>query len=185
MTLATIRREGGTDEVRTAITAALAVGTPADAARALGCTWSALRRAARRTGVTWPVPGEATATARAAALARYRDGRSYIREDIPALAKRAESAELGCEIACRREPTQAEADRLRPRADTNTKVKDAWERLFNERNRLWREEADRVGAVKLLLEANGCDCNCDHDAESHDAACDRCLACRISWAIET
>jgi len=45
-----------------------------DGARALGCTWSALRRAARRVGVTWPAPGEATRTARAAALARYRAG---------------------------------------------------------------------------------------------------------------
>jgi hypothetical protein len=163
--------------------------------------------------------------------------------------RRAESAELGCEIAYRREPTQAEgdayeyrhdqsmgasecirechvpmgnhhghrcpcgrwvwggptvcqrcvdaeavkialewkaeADRLRLRADTDTKTKAEWEKLFNERNRLWREEADRVGAVKLLLEANGCDCDCDHDAESHDSDCDRCLACRISWAVET
>ena len=74
MTLASIRRTGGTDAVRAAITAALALGTPADAARALGCTWSALRRAALRVGVPWPVPGAATAAARAAALARYRAG---------------------------------------------------------------------------------------------------------------
>ena len=74
MTLAQLRRDGGTDAVRDAITAALALGTPADAARALGCTWSALRRAARRAGVAWPVPGQATRTARAAALARYRAG---------------------------------------------------------------------------------------------------------------
>ena len=74
MTLATIRRTGGTDAVRAAITTALALGTPADAARALGCTWSALRRAARRVGVAWPAPGEATREARAAALARYRAG---------------------------------------------------------------------------------------------------------------
>ena len=75
MTLSTIRRTGGTDAVRAAIVSALALGTPADAARALGCTWSALQRAARRAGVPWPVPGEATATARAAALARYRAAR--------------------------------------------------------------------------------------------------------------
>ena len=74
MTLAELRRTGGTDAVRTAIVAALAFGTPADAARALGCTWSALRRAARRVGVAWPVPGEATREARAATLARYRAG---------------------------------------------------------------------------------------------------------------
>jgi len=74
MTLSTIRRTGGTDAVRAAIVAALALGTPADAARALGCTWSALQRAARRAGVPWPVPGAATAAARVAALARYRAG---------------------------------------------------------------------------------------------------------------
>ena len=168
-----------------------------------------------------------------------------------AAVRRAESAEIGCEIAYRREPAQAEgdaheyrhdqsmgaseyirechvpmgnhhghrclcgrwvwggptvcqrcvdaeavkitlewkaeADRLRLRADADTKAKAEWENLFNERNRLWREEADRVGAVKLLLEKNGCDCDCDcaHDAESHDSDCDRCLACRISWAIES
>lgn len=158
--------------------------------------------------------------------------------------RRAESAELGCEIAYRRDPTQAEgdahelprgegsirechvpmgnhhghrcacgiwvwggptvcrrcvdaeavkiamewkdeADRLRLRADTDAKAKAAWNPLYDERYRLWREEADRVGAVKLLLEANGCDCDCNHDAESHDSDCERCLACRISWAIET
>lgn len=75
MTLATIRRAGGTDAVRSAIVSALALGTPADAARALGCTWSALRRAALRVGVAWPAPGAATAAARAAALARYRADR--------------------------------------------------------------------------------------------------------------
>lgn len=78
---------------------------------------------------------------------------------------------------------KAEADRLRLRAESDAKAKAEWERLYNERYRLWREEADRVGAVKLLLEANGCDCDCNHDAESHDSDCERCLACRISWAI--
>lgn len=176
-------------------------------------------------------------------------GLSHVRDGIPALAKRAESAELGCEIAYRREPTQAEgdaheyrhdqsmgaseairechvpmgnhhgyrcpcglwvwggptvcrrcvdaeavkialewkaeADRLRLCADTDAKAKAAWEMLYNERNRLWREEADRVGAVKLLLEANGCDCDCEHHHDEHGADCDRCLACRVSWAIET
>lgn len=157
--------------------------------------------------------------------------------ELDAALSRAEPAELGCEIAYRREPTQAEGDAheyrheqsmgaseaIREchvpmgnhhghrclcgrwvwggptvcqrcvdaeavkaallRADTDAKVAVEWKKLFNERNRLWREEADRVGAVTLLLEANGCDCDCDHDAESHDADCDRCLACRISWAI--
>lgn len=73
---------------------------------------------------------------------------------------------------------------VRRLADTNAKVKSAWEGLYNERNRLWREEADRVGAVKLLLEANGCDCECDHHDSEHDDECERCLACRISWAVK-
>ena len=83
MTLATIRREGGTDAVRAAITAALALGTPAAAARSLGCTWSALRRAALRVGVAWPAPGEATRTARAAALARYRASSVSLEKETP------------------------------------------------------------------------------------------------------
>lgn len=138
--------------------------------------------------------------------------------------RRAESAELGCEIAYRREPTQAEGDAHEYRHEQSMGASDAirechvpmgnhhghrclcgrwvwggptvcqrcvdaeavkaeWEKLFNERNRLWREEADRVGAVTLLLEANGCDCDCDHDAESHDADCDRCLACQVSEIV--
>lgn len=130
---------------------------------------------------------------------------------------RAESAELGCEIAYRREPTQAEGDAHEwPRGEGEchvpmgnhhghrclcgiwvwggptvcrrcvdaeaVKIALEWK---DEAGRLWREEADRVGAVKLLLEANGCDCDCNHDAESHDSDCERCLACRISGAIET
>ena len=81
MTLAQLRRTGGTDAVRAAIVSALALGTPADAARALGCTWSALRRAALRVGVAWPAPGAATAAARAAALAPYR-GRPRTAEKV-------------------------------------------------------------------------------------------------------
>ena len=81
MTLAQLRRTGGTDAVRAAIVSALAGGTPADAARALGCTWSALRRAALRVGVAWPAPGAATAAARAAALAPYR-GRPRTAEKV-------------------------------------------------------------------------------------------------------
>jgi hypothetical protein len=75
-TLAQLRREGGAEAVRAAIVAALALGTPADAARALGCSWASLRSAARRTGVPWPVPGEATLRARLAALDRYRAARA-------------------------------------------------------------------------------------------------------------
>lgn len=139
--------------------------------------------------------------------------------------RRAESAEMGCEIAYRREPTQAEGDAHEYRNDQSMGASEAIREchvpMGNHHGhrclcghwvwggptvcrrcvdaeavkvallradtdaRLWREEADRVGAVKLLLENNGCDCDCDHDAESHDSDCDRCLACRISWAVET
>ena len=52
-------------------------------------------------------------------------------------------------------------------------------------DRLWREEADRVGAVKLLLEANGCDCPCDHHYSEHTDDCERCLACRIVDVVQS
>jgi len=67
--------------------------------------------------------------------------------------------------------------------DTARKAGKAWEGLFNERNRLWREEADRVGAVKLLLEANGCDCDCEHGREDHTGTCEMCFPCRVSAAV--
>lgn len=38
-------------------------------------------------------------------------------------------------------------------------------------------------AIGELLADNGCDCGCDHDYESHDEDCDRCLPCRISAAL--
>jgi hypothetical protein len=42
----------------------------------------------------------------------------------------------------------------------------------------------KLNAVGELLARNGCDCDCDHDTESHDDDCERCLACRISGAME-
>jgi hypothetical protein len=41
----------------------------------------------------------------------------------------------------------------------------------------------RVEAAGEVIAENGCDCPCDHDAESHDEQCERCLACRISHAL--
>jgi len=69
------------------------------------------------------------------------------------------------------------------RADTDSKAKAAWESLYNERNRLWRDAEDKLDLVRGLLERNGCDCECDHDAESHDDDCERCLACRIAEVV--
>lgn len=80
--------------------------------------------------------------------------------------------------------TRAERDDALRRTDKDARVATMWEGIYNERNRLWRESEDRVDAVKSLLEANGCDCDCGHDSESHDSDCDRCLACRIAWEVE-
>lgn len=41
----------------------------------------------------------------------------------------------------------------------------------------------KTDAVNELLAKNGCDCECDHDAESHDEDCERCLACRIDAVL--
>jgi len=43
----------------------------------------------------------------------------------------------------------------------------------------WDGRAELVAAIGALLSAHGCDCECDHDAEGHDADCERCLGCRI------
>lgn len=67
----------------------------------------------------------------------------------------------------------------RRQRDTNVRVKAEWEKLYNERNRLWRAAEDRLDAVRQLLSANGCDCDCEHGSEDHEDDCERCLACRI------
>jgi hypothetical protein len=42
----------------------------------------------------------------------------------------------------------------------------------------------KIHAIGELIADNGCDCECDHDFESHDDDCERCLACRISAALD-
>lgn len=37
----------------------------------------------------------------------------------------------------------------------------------------------RVEAAGELISQVGCDCPCDHDAESHDEECERCLQCLL------
>lgn len=64
--------------------------------------------------------------------------------------------------------------------ETAAGVAKAWEQLYNERNRLWREAEAKLNRVRELLEENGCDCECDHHPEEHDDDCERCLACRIA-----
>lgn len=78
---------------------------------------------------------------------------------------------------------ERENAQLRGQLAVATKGKVAWEGLYNERNRLWRDVADRLDAVNMLLERNGCDCDCDHHPEEHEAECDRCLACEVAVAL--
>lgn len=66
---------------------------------------------------------------------------------------------------------------------TAVRVAHAWESLYNERNAMWRAAEDKIDAVRVLLENNGCDCPCEHHSEEHDDDCDRCLACMVSGAL--
>jgi hypothetical protein len=45
-------------------------------------------------------------------------------------------------------------------------------------------DEQRIHDVLDLIAKNGCDCECDHDVESHDADCERCLACRIEAVLQ-
>lgn len=38
-------------------------------------------------------------------------------------------------------------------------------------------------AIQLVLERNGCDCECGHHHEEHGEECERCLACQISDVV--
>lgn len=56
----------------------------------------------------------------------------------------------------------------------------------NARLRAIEKAALRTAAtIGVVLAANGCDCDCGHDAEGHDDACERCLGCRICAALGT
>ena len=44
-------------------------------------------------------------------------------------------------------------------------------------------EAERIRAVRKLLEENGCDCPCDHHPDERGDDCEVCLACRIGEAV--
>jgi hypothetical protein len=80
----------------------------------------------------------------------------------------------------------AQAERDEALANLNEREADVktLQRELEHAKRLWREEADRVGSVVLLIEGHGCDCECEHHWEEHDKDCERCLACRISMAIQ-
>lgn len=51
--------------------------------------------------------------------------------------------------------------------------------VMDDRDRL----LSKIEAAGTVISNNGCDCPCDHDAESHDEDCERCLACRISAVL--
>jgi hypothetical protein len=45
-------------------------------------------------------------------------------------------------------------------------------------------EAERaLSRIREILGTNGCDCDCGHHYEEHDADCTRCLACRIKVSV--
>lgn len=43
---------------------------------------------------------------------------------------------------------------------------------------------DALEAVATIIGCNGCDCECEHHHKEHEVDCERCLACRVSMAIE-
>jgi hypothetical protein len=72
-----------------------------------------------------------------------------------------------------------EIARLTLRHDTDAKALAAWKRLADER----RGADEKLLAVRELLSANGCDCECGCDYDGHEDDCERCLACRIADAV--
>jgi hypothetical protein len=78
---------------------------------------------------------------------------------------------------------QDRVDALEAAHDTKTRASKAWEELFNERNRLWRDAEDKLDKVRTLLSENGCDCECDHHYTEHEDDCVPCLGCQISEAL--
>lgn len=72
---------------------------------------------------------------------------------------------------------------MRDREDTLKKVAEAWENLFNERDRLWRSAEDKLDAIVVLLKNDGCSCDCEHHSMEHDDDCERCLACQINSVL--
>jgi hypothetical protein len=70
---------------------------------------------------------------------------------------------------------------LEQEVDVKSRTARAWELLNKESHSLWREASARLHAVRELLSANVCTCECEHD--EHDDGCERCLACRIAEVV--
>lgn len=77
---------------------------------------------------------------------------------------------------------------MRDRA--NTARGSSWEHgalsatILDDAANLLEESDARLHAVRVLLENNGCECECVHYWEDHDDDCERCLACRIEEAVQ-
>lgn len=135
---------------------------------------------------------------------------SRVRDALEEVTSLVDSLRLGCEIAYRREPTQAEGDAYEFRYDQSMGASHGTAECFVPMgsHHGWRctcgawvwggpticqrcvdREAvkistERIHSVRALLEASGCDCDCEHHHSEHDAECERCLACRVAHALE-
>ena len=67
--------------------------------------------------------------------------------------------------------------------DLKRGTREALTTLERDRETLHRELSRLREGIGDLLSRNGCDCECDHDCESHDSDCDRCLACRVQAVL--
>ena len=77
----------------------------------------------------------------------------------------------------------AEADRLRKLFDDAGQGEHNVLALIDHYQRNSKDADERLRAVRVLLEENGCDCPCDHHPDERGADCDMCLACRIGEAV--
>lgn len=46
-----------------------------------------------------------------------------------------------------------------------------------------RSDRDKIADIEILLQDNGCDCDCEHAFDEHAEDCERCLACQVQEAI--
>jgi len=78
---------------------------------------------------------------------------------------------------------KAEADRLRKLFDDAGQGGNNVLALIDYYQRNSIEADEKLRAVRALLEANGCDCPCDHHPDERGPDCEVCLACLIGEAV--
>lgn len=78
---------------------------------------------------------------------------------------------------------KSEADRLRKLFDDAGQGEHNVLALIDHYQRNSMEADERLRAVRELLEANGCDCPCDHHPDERGPDCEVCLACLIGEAV--